>query len=58
MTQLILLLQQTKIEEKLKNSPDNAYQIGVIIGSYLPFVVLVGIAYLMYYLAKKRNKQE
>lgn len=58
MTQLILLLQQAKIEEKLKNSPDNAYQIGVIIGSYLPFVLLIGIAYLMYYLAKKRNKKE
>ncbi|WP_199740733.1 hypothetical protein [Flavobacterium bomense] len=37
MTQLILLLQQTNIEEKLKNSPDNGYQFGVLIGSFLPF---------------------
>jgi len=58
MTHLILLLQQTTIEEKLKNSPDSGYQIGVIIGSFLPFVLLVGVAYWMYYRAKKSERKE
>jgi len=58
MTHLILLLQQTTIEEKLKNSPDSGYQIGVIIGSFLPFVLLVGVAYWMYYRAKKSDRKE
>ncbi len=54
----ILPLLQVNVEEKLKNAPDNGYQIGVIIGSYLPFVVLVGLAYWMYYRAKKGDKKE
>lgn len=58
MIHLILPLLQVNVEEKLKNAPDNGYQIGVIIGSYLPFVVLVGLAYWMYYRAKKRDKKE
>jgi len=58
MTALILLLQQTTIEEKLKNSPDNGYQIGVVIGSFLPFVLLVVVAYWMYYRATKADKKE
>ena len=58
MTHLILFLQQTNIEEKLKNSPDNGYQIGVLIGSFLPFVLLVGVAYWMYYRATKANRNE
>jgi hypothetical protein len=58
MALLILLLQQTNIEEKLKNSPDTGYQIGVLIGSFLPLVLLVGLAYWMYYRAKKADKKE
>jgi hypothetical protein len=58
MTALILLLQQTTIEEKLKNSPDSGYQIGVVIGSFLPFVLLVVVAYWMYYRATKADKKE
>ena len=54
----ILLLQQTNIEEKLKNSPDEGYQIGVLIGSFLPFVLLLGVAYWMYYRAKKADRNE
>lgn len=54
----IIPLLQVNVEEKLKNAPDNGYQIGVIIGSYLPFVVLVGLAYWMYYRAKKGGKKE
>ena len=56
MLNLILLLQQTNIEEKLKNSPDTGHQIGVLIGSFLPFVLLVGVAYWMYYRATKADR--
>ncbi len=58
MIHLILPLLQVNVEEKLKVAPDNSYQIGVIIGSYLPFVLLVGVAYWMYYRAKKADKKE
>lgn len=58
MTPLYLLLQQTNIEEKLKNSPDSGYQIGVLIGSFLPLFLLAGAAYWMYYRAKKADKKE
>ncbi len=53
---LILLLQTVNIEEKLKNAPDKGYEIGVVIGTYLPFVILIGLAYLTYHFAKKRKK--
>jgi hypothetical protein len=55
---LVFLLQKVAIEEKLKNAPDEGYQIGLIIGSFIPFVLLVGIAYWMYYAAKKRDKNQ
>lgn len=52
---LISLIQQTNIDEKIKNAPDNGYLIGIWIGYVLPFVVLVGVAYLLYSRAKKRQ---
>ena len=52
---LIFLLQQTDINEKLKNAPDSGYQLGIVIGSFLPFVLLVGVAYWMYYRSKNRK---
>ena len=55
---LILLLQKVDIEEKLKNAPDDGYQIGVVIGTYLPFVILVLLAYLVYNKAKNRKDLE
>ncbi len=51
----ILLLQSVNIEEKIKNAPDQRYEIGVAIAAYLPFVILVGLAYLTYHFAKKRK---
>ncbi|MFD1292998.1 hypothetical protein ACFQ5N_04025 [Lutibacter holmesii] len=51
----IALLQQVDIEEKIKNAPDSGYEIGVVIGTYLPFVFLVAIAYLVFYKAKNRK---
>ena len=54
----LILLLQVDIEEKIKNAPDSGYEIGVVIGTYLPFVLLIGIAYFFYYLAKKRKDLE
>lgn len=51
------LVQKVNIEEKLKNATDSGYQIGVVIGSFIPFVVLVLLAYWMYSSAKKRDKE-
>ena len=58
MTNLILPLLQVNVSDKLKNAPDSSYQTGVVIGSFLPFVLLVGVAYWMYYRAKKADRKE
>ncbi|UUW09750.1 hypothetical protein NLG42_02880 [Flavobacterium plurextorum] len=50
------LFQNVDVAEKIKNAPDSGYQIGVVIGSFIPFVVLIGIAYWMYNRAKKRDE--
>lgn len=52
---ILSLIQKVNIEEKLQNATDPAYQTGVIIGSFIPFVILVGVAYWMYSRAKKRE---
>ena len=41
---LFFLLLQVDIKEKIENAPDKGYEIGVVIGTYLPFVVLVFFA--------------
>lgn len=51
-----VILQQVDIEEKILNAPDKGYEIGVFIGSMIPFVVLVLLAYLMYRHSKKKNQ--
>lgn len=54
---LLYLITQPNIEEKIKNAPDSSYEIGVFIGSFLPFLGLVIIAYLFYrYHKKQQNK--
>lgn len=55
---LISLFQQTNIDEKIQNAPDNSYLVGVWIGNILPFAVLVGLAWWMYIRAKKRQNNE
>jgi len=52
---IFFLFQQVDIEEKLNNAPDRGYEIGVVIGTYLPFVLLVALAYFVYYKAKNRK---
>ena len=53
---LLSLLQQVDVAEKIKSAPDGNYQIGVVIGSFIPFVILIGLAYWMYNRAKKRDE--
>lgn len=55
---LISLFQQTNIDEKIQNAPDDSYLIGVWIGNILPFAVLVGLAWWMYIRAKKRQNKK
>ena len=55
---LASLIQTIKIEEKIKNAPDSHYEIGVFIGSMMPFVVLVALAYLIYRYNKKRLNKD
>ncbi len=57
MNLLIFLLQEANIGEKLKAAPDNSYGIGVFIGTLLPFVVLVIVAYAIYRYNKNRYKE-
>ncbi|MDZ7613186.1 MAG: hypothetical protein U5K51_05350 [Flavobacteriaceae bacterium] len=47
-----------QIEEKIKSAPDGSYEIGVVIGTYLPFVFLAGLAWLFYYFAKRKFKDK
>ena len=53
---LISLLQDVNINEKINDAPDSSYKIGVFIGTLLPFVVLVTIAFLIY--KYNKNKKE
>lgn len=55
---LILLLQNTGIDQKLKDAPGSSYGIGVFIGTILPFVILVIIVYFIYRNRKKRFKDD
>jgi len=55
---LLSLIQDINIEEKINKAPDSSYEIGVFIGSMLPFVVLAVIAYLIYRYNKKRINKE
>ena len=56
MNTLVLLLQNTDVNQKLKEAPDSGYAIGVFIGTILPFLVLIVIAYTIYRSRKNRLK--
>ncbi|MGG7034807.1 MAG: hypothetical protein ACI7YS_06380 [Flavobacterium sp.] len=53
---LISLFQKIDIAEKIKNAPTKEYEVGVLIGSFIPFVVFAIIAYYLYYRMKNRMK--
>ena len=55
---LISPFQDLDISNKVKNAPDNNYEIGVFIGSMLPFIVLVILAYLVYKYNKSKKFKE
>jgi len=58
MNLLIVLLQEVNINEKLKEAPDSSYGVGVFIGTMLPFVILVVIAFSIYRYNKNRIKDK
>ncbi|MDO6595774.1 hypothetical protein Q4512_02535 [Oceanihabitans sp. 2_MG-2023] len=53
---LLSLIQDIDIEEKIQHAPDANYSIGVFIGSMLPFIILVALAYLIF--RYNKNKKE
>lgn len=55
---LFCFLQNVDINEKINNAPDSSYEIGVFIGSLLPFVILVAIAYFIFIYNKNKIKKE
>ncbi len=55
MQNFILPFLQIDVNEKLKNAPNGDYQVGVIIGTYLPVILLIGIAWFIYWRAKNRK---
>ncbi len=55
LTTFLIIFLQVDIDEKLKNAPNDEYQVGVVIGTYLPFVLLVVLAYIIYYRMKNRK---
>lgn len=55
MLNFIFLILQVDVNEKLKNAPDGNYQVGLIIGTYLPVIALLGIAWFIYWRAKNRK---
>ena len=55
LTSFLIVLQVENIKEKIENAPDSGYEIGVAIGTYLPFVLLVILAYIIYYRMKNQK---
>ncbi|MCX7546502.1 hypothetical protein OS188_00890 [Xanthomarina sp. F1114] len=55
---IINLIQEVDINEKIKEAPDGSYEIGIFIGSFIPFVVLVLIAYMIYRYNKNRINKD
>lgn len=52
---MIPLFQAPDIAQKMAEAPDKNYEIGVVIGTYLPVVVLICIAFGIYYYFKKKQ---
>ncbi len=54
---ITLGLQQNteQIKEKIDSAPDGGYEIGIVIGTYLPFVLFIIIAYIIYFKARNRK---
>lgn len=50
------LFQNNVVQEKLQDAPDSDYAIGVLIGYFLPLIVLAGFAYLLYTYFKNKKQ--
>ena len=59
MTAWFIFLQQQnnidQIKHKIETAPDKGYEIGIAIGAFLPLILLLLIAYLMFRAAKNRK---
>lgn len=53
---LIYLFQNTQIQSKIENAPDKGYEIGIVIGTYLPVFILAIIATGLFYYFKKKKQ--
>ena len=42
-----------EIKQKLSEAPDESYEIGLVIGSFLPITLLIVITFLLYFYFKK-----
>ena len=59
MSSFLAIMQDIDIEDKINNAPDSSYSIGVFIGSMLPFIILVALAYIIYkYNKNNKNKYD
>lgn len=58
MTYTLSFFQDIDINKKLEEAPDSSYGIGVFIGTLLPFLILVIIAYIIFRYNKKRMKDD
>jgi hypothetical protein len=54
----LVILGIESVNQKIKTAPNDSYQIGVLIGSFLPMIVFAGIAYYLYFKAKNKDKIE
>ncbi len=50
------LFLQPDIGQKIKDAPDSSYEIGVFIGSMIPFLALVALAYLLFRYRQNHNE--
>jgi hypothetical protein len=50
---IVLQANVEQIKDKIETAPDKGYEIGVAIGTFLPLLVLVALAYWMYKSMKK-----
>jgi len=58
MPMLLMIQDVAEIEKKMQEAPDGSYEIGVVIGTYLPFAILILVAYAFYYYSKRRRNRE
>ncbi|WP_196886953.1 hypothetical protein [Aureivirga sp. CE67] len=52
-TSIALIQEVPDIKQKIKDAPNSDYEIGATIGSFIPLVILIIFAYIIYYRMKK-----